>query len=125
MIQQIFKDITFFMAILMSIMVSFSAAFFVLYRHDSSAFNTYVDAFLSTFYMLLGDFDSNTFEEAQLSTSATVLFVLYMFAANIVLLNLLIALMGDSYDKIQMDSNAHFLKMKRFYLQIWRSSKLF
>ena len=54
---------------------------------------------LSVFLLMLGDFDVEDFSSA--GTPAVSMFVLFMSLVVIVLMNLLIAIMGDSYDRVR------------------------
>lgn len=56
------------------------------------------DSFLSVYTMLLGEVDENNFED---SGVATALFVIFMFLVVILLANVLIAIVTDSYKVIQ------------------------
>jgi len=68
---------------------------------NANQVNPYCDfwmSFLNVYTMLLGDVDENNFKE---SVVATVLFVLFMFLCVILLANVLIAIVTDSYKVIQ------------------------
>jgi hypothetical protein len=56
------------------------------------------DSFLSVYTMLLGEVDENDFED---SGVATALFIIFMFLVVILLANVLIAIVTDSYKVIQ------------------------
>lgn len=57
------------------------------------------NALFAGFLLLLGDFNANEFT-ASLSPFATmILFVVFMVFINIIMLNLLIAIMGDIFDR--------------------------
>lgn len=91
---------------------AFGNAFFLLSRIDlrshandyealDGAFGTYVSTFLSLFSAMTGNYDLALFEGSTMSPLATVLYLLYIVAQAIIMLNLLIAIMGDSYDNVQ------------------------
>ena len=56
------------------------------------------DSFLSCYTMLLGEVDENNFEESPVATG---LFIVFMFLCVILLANVLIAIVTDSYKVIQ------------------------
>jgi hypothetical protein len=113
-----------FLVCLIIILVAFSRMFFTLFRQsdyclndptnsltddeilyelqcDSFEINAWCnswDAFLAVYTMLLGEVDESKFGE---STAAMVLFVLFMFLVVILLANVLIAIVTDSYKVIQ------------------------
>ena len=105
MIFEIIKDMMFFLATAAGVFVAFGFAFFVIFRHDieqnemdmdDSVFESFgsVDrSLLTTFGMMLGDFDTSLFYTSRLAPIALLLFVLYMITMMIILLNLLIAIM--------------------------------
>jgi hypothetical protein len=69
-------------------------------------------ALFATYNMLfLGDFDVGLLD-GEYTVLARVLFVLTMLFVAIILLNLLIAIMGDSYTRIQEKSEVEFLRLR-------------
>ena len=66
---------------------------------------------LYTFGMMLGGFDITFFDTlGDFRILGQVLFILYALFQMILLLNLLIALMGDSYEKVQEKANTEALR---------------
>jgi hypothetical protein len=65
---------------------------------ESTPFCEYWTAFLSVYTMLLGEVDEAAFED---SPVATALFIIFMFLVVILLANVLIAIVTDSYKVIQ------------------------
>ena len=72
-------------------------------------------SFFKGYTMLLGDFDVEEFEiessKAQ-TDSALIAFSMYMLFGPIVTMNLLIAIMGDSYDFVRENQRLYGLKEK-------------
>jgi len=108
MIMKILKDIRFFVVIMTIIVVAFSSAFVVLFEvnetevseETKSSFSDFGTAVLTMFRMMLGDFDVSIFQDSTNPVMLQVLFYVYILVVTIVLLNLLIALMSDTYDKV-------------------------
>ena len=115
-ILQITKDIFWFCIILLALIVSFSQMFFTLMAPPSCATtedttdireckqNEYL---LSVYTILLGDF--GLFERDDFVSGVSVfLVVLYSFLVTVVLLNVLIAVASDSYEKCLLKSQKLF-----------------
>ena len=108
MISSVINDIRAFMIVLVSIMFMFGHAFYLelaqvnLEFHDGSPnpFGTLPMTILSTYTMLLGDFDLDAFPDF----FTKILFVAFMFFVVIILLNILIAIVSDSYDNAMVKS---------------------
>jgi len=115
MIIGIIRGTVAFTAILAVIVVGFALGFYVLFRQGSGdAFGqTSVGmAMLSGYTLMLGDFDVENYTETGNFLAAVALFVVFMFLVNIVMLNLLIAIMGDIFDQVQESALAQFLYSK-------------
>lgn len=74
----------------------------------TSDFSTIDNVVMNTFVMLFGEVNVATFQQRNVTT-ATVLFILFMVMGVIVMLNVLIAMVADSYDKAQSLSRHLFL----------------
>jgi hypothetical protein len=57
-------------------------------------------ALLNSFSFMLGNFDTSAFDGLSLQSYGIFLSVIYMLIVSLLLLNLLIALMGDSYSSV-------------------------
>lgn len=65
------------------------------------------------FGYMLGDFDTSLlFSDSPVSIVPVLLFLLYMITMAIILLNLLIAIMGDSFARIKSTEDMQFLKAR-------------
>jgi hypothetical protein len=127
MVFQIIVDMRHFMAILLVAVLASASSFYALLhhstRHDahthsadyddddsngigSGSNNPFRGAGQTLFFMfkmlLLGDFDTDLFLLGEYVALLQVLFVSSMMLTLIILLNLLIALMSDSYERIQV-----------------------
>ena len=85
------KDMFGFIIILTFIIIGFALIFLEFQRDDVYGAQLY-----STYQVLYGNVSDETFNVSQKLFAALILFLL-----NVVLLNLLISIMGDSYDKVQ------------------------
>eukprot|EP00892_Ulva_mutabilis_P007601 jgi/Ulvmu1/5212/UM022_0005.1 len=121
MIIEITKDMIPFLGVLMIMTIGFSGAFYILFTPEvggpmasediPSGFADFQSTLLSTFLMILGSFDISTFMEATPhSEMAIAMFCLYQVLGMIVLLNLLIAIMGDTFDRVRETESLHFWK---------------
>lgn len=113
MVIQIVVDMRHFMVILLVALLASASAFFALLHHPTTdppdnPFNTVSNTLFYTFNMLLlGDFDTDSFVFGEYKELVRVIFVLVMILTLIILLNLLIALMSDSYERIQVTLSCH------------------
>ena len=100
MITEILRDMVVFTIVVVVLSLGFLGAFAILLP-SSEAFRGF-NGLLTMFNLLLGDFDLDTFEgDTSVKTNVAIgLFVVYMFFIVIVLLNMLIAIMGDSYGRV-------------------------
>lgn len=62
--------------------------------------------------MMLGEFETSWFYDASQSVIPVVLWVLYMMMMTVILLNLLIAIMGATFQKVIQTEEIHFLRIK-------------
>jgi hypothetical protein len=98
---QIIKDIRVFIIIVGVIMIGFSLGFKFLIRTGEEVNN--FSAFATVYSMMYGmteiDFILES-ENRNVEIAGYIYFILFMFLVVIVLLNMLIAIMGDSYDNV-------------------------
>jgi hypothetical protein len=119
MVFQIIVDMRYFMLILLVAVLASASSFYALLHHarplhsgddddddNGSSPSPFRGAGQTLFFMfkmlLLGDFDTNLFLLGDYVALLQVLFVSSMMLTLIILLNLLIALMSDSYERIQV-----------------------
>jgi WD40 repeat protein len=102
MVLKIANDITYLIIIVMIVTVGFSLAFYVVSSDDSQLpFGTMQSSLINSYVFMLGGYDPSAFEDVQLRKFAVFLSAIYMLIVNILILNLLIALMGDSYGAVK------------------------
>ena len=99
MVSMMVVDILRFLAIFLVVLAGFSHGLFVLSLEGYDAIN---DTLMHTFTMNLGDFDLGAFEGLSITSHkvvSLVIFVVYNVMSVIILLNLVIAIMSDTYAK--------------------------
>jgi hypothetical protein len=84
------------------------------FLNDPRPFQTFSQGLLSLFNMIMGNYDSDWFETDTkwLSVVSVILFVLFMFFVVIVMLNVLIAVVSDSYAGAKMKARILFYKSR-------------
>ena len=120
MVFQIIVDMRHFLTILMVAVLASASSFYALLHHsrythsdgdDDNESNPFQRTGQTLFFMfkmlLLGDFDTDLFLLGDYGPLLQVLFVISMMLTLIILLNLLIALMSDSYERIQVCQSFH------------------
>ena len=134
MVVQITVAVRYFVLILLVVLAGFSLSFFVLYRAGTGIINlpdvvdstgyhqtvednvygydTWYSSFLPGFALMLGAFDLQEFESSGDKDVMAFLFTIFVFFINIVMLNLLIAIMGDQYDIVQESGHEQYLYAK-------------
>lgn len=127
MIIEITRDMLPFLLVMGVLIVGFSGSFYILFtpppdeggRSGAAAdlapgFDNYQATLLSTFLMLFGEFDIDAFKESTPNSAmAILLFCVYMVLGMVVLLNMLIAIMGDTFDRVKDVESLHFWKGRR------------
>ena len=114
MITQIFADMKNFIVIQLIFLVGFTLCFMIMLTKNEAFAGAF--AFLTGYEMMLGDWDMENFQAVTIkkfndtdveipnplvTSFAIGAFCLYMFLVPIVTMNLLIAIMGDSYDRVR------------------------
>jgi hypothetical protein len=79
-------------------------------HEDYNGYRTIALSLLTTFRGALGDFDFADLQQADSFTMMNVYAALLLFLVTIVILNLLIAIMGDSYEKVKEVENGVFTR---------------
>ena len=102
MIMKISDDMKYLIFVVLLVLVGFSQAFWLVSREDSELpFGKLDNSLLNSFSFMLGGYDPEGFAGAKLESFALFLSTIYMLIVSILLLNLLIALMGDSYGAVK------------------------
>lgn len=100
MILKIALDIRYFLVVLGCVLVGFAQAFWLLsYPDYSLPFGTISNALLNSYLYMLGNSDSD-FSGTASPALSTLFLVLFLFFMAILMLNLLIALMGQSFASV-------------------------
>jgi WD40 repeat protein len=102
MILKISQDMMYLIVVVLIVLVGFSQAFWILSeQHGDAPFGTIEASLLNSFVFMLGGYDPTAFHGIYLVRFAIALSAIYMLIVSILLLNLLIALMGDSYGAVK------------------------
>ncbi|GMH79949.1 hypothetical protein TrST_g10365 [Triparma strigata] len=114
MIIDIIQGIKTFLVILVICMVGFAASFFVLFEEQSdtdgdSTHKSPPRAILQSYTTMLAGFTEDDIQGSASTGTTAILFIAFTIFINIIMLNLLIAIMGDIFDKIQENAKAEFI----------------
>ncbi|KAI8473618.1 MAG: hypothetical protein J3K34DRAFT_518899 [Monoraphidium minutum] len=114
-IRLVMEDMKWFLLFLLMTMVGFGMAFYALYRQDRDDFQDFANiwhALASMFSYLLAMFDYNVFYNSTNPTAAMILFIIFEFVMNVMMLNIMIASMTNSFSKVTQDEGLRFLASK-------------
>ncbi|XP_060555490.1 transient receptor potential cation channel subfamily A member 1-like isoform X2 [Ruditapes philippinarum] len=110
LISMIFRDVSRFMIVYLFVILAFGFAFHVLFQISTAISDDYPhpgDTLFLTFNMMIGmgelfddNFETNMAAAGRTTVYSKVLYLVYIILGTIVLLNLLIAMMNDSYSMI-------------------------
>ncbi|GMH83913.1 hypothetical protein TrST_g9417 [Triparma strigata] len=102
-----------FLIILSTCMVGFSASFFITFEgqtfENESMSLSFPLSLLKSYSLIFSGFELDDVNGSLNRLVASLLFVFFAYFINIVMLNLLIAIMGDIFDKIQENAKAEFM----------------
>jgi hypothetical protein len=108
MIIEVIYDMRIFLLVLMITIFGFANAFIIIARgYDGDSYlndNDFINSILYTYRMILGDFNIDIFYSSQQSLTAWLMFLLCSVLNLIVMFNLLIAIISDSYAKVNSQS---------------------
>ncbi|CAF3432259.1 unnamed protein product [Rotaria sp. Silwood1] len=96
--EMLFNDVLRFFIIYIVFLVGFSQAFFVLF--DNNGFSGFLVSVKQSFLGMLGDFDLDAYTDTTYRYISVTLLISYIIVVTILLLNLLIAMMGDTYGNV-------------------------
>merc|ERR1711871_1230263 len=111
---QIFEDLGAFMVVLVMLLATFLHGIFI-YAHrkgigsDIESFASIKTLALSLVGMTLGEYDVDDYSDSWLMLTY---FLSYMLLMTIIMLNVLIAIVSDSYDSVMIRSKKLFLRAK-------------
>ncbi len=105
-------DMFTFSLIYVIILFGFSQAFYFMQKHmeDPGLFETYPTTWVSLFHMTLGEYNYEDLNDTPYAGMAKFFFVLFQVLMPILLLNMLIAMMGNTYAAVNEKSEKEFLK---------------
>ena len=111
---QIFADLQSFLVVLALIMGMFTCMFYLLGHpgksdHVHEVYESPVETLLMLYGMMIGEYSVDEFRS---SPFMMILNVGYMFIMTIVMLNILIAIVSDSYEAAMIRSKAMFVRAK-------------
>jgi len=106
MIIEMFKDISVFLLIYFIGILSFATLYYILDKGNTINVtnfeeDSYLNAFLYTYMQSLGELGYDGFESSESASLYWVIFFMSTIMLTITMLNLLIAIMGDTYDRVQ------------------------
>lgn len=108
MIFTIAYDIRYVMLVLMIVIIGFAQSFWILSMQDGTLpFGIFKFAMLNLFDYMLGNFSSD-FTGTASPNLGVVLYIVFMFIVAILILNLIIALMGDSFARVNANGIAQW-----------------
>jgi len=112
MLVQVFADLRMFMLVVCIIIMAFAGAFYTLY--DGDTYNQYngVAGFIVWTYLLMNQiiWETAFYEDASTPWLATALICLFLFMTAIILLNFIIAILSDTFERVSQNQKAEGLK---------------
>ncbi|KAK3103630.1 hypothetical protein FSP39_020635 [Pinctada imbricata] len=100
----ILTDVSRFMIIFLIFLAQFSTAFYFLFQganiSQGQGFSNLLDTVLTLFQMTLGEFKYQEFNLTKYSGLTKMVFAVFMLLVPILLLNMLIAMMGNTYSQV-------------------------
>ena len=109
----IMGDMFTFSIIYIIFLFGFTQAFYYLLKsnEDPGLYGEYHLTWVGLFHMTLGEYDYGDFSETAYPGLAKIIFVLFQILIPILLFNMLIAMMGNTYATVNEKSEKEFLKM--------------
>jgi len=109
MFLKIMQNIVSFVFVLMAIIIAFSHGLFLLFRPQTQSVYSSWGVLFVLYRAMLGDFEVDDFAANPSSGLVTLYFVLFTFLVTVVMLNLLIAVMADIYQRVQRNVENEWL----------------
>jgi hypothetical protein len=104
--RMLFTDVVRFLMIYVVSLGTFSHIFFILFRE--SGFKKFLARIASTFSIMGGDIDFGVYFDSPSPIFSTFLITFYFFVVSIILINILIAMMGATFNSIFEESDSHW-----------------
>eukprot|EP00299_Pterocystis_sp_00344_P008545 c328_g1_i2.p1 GENE.c328_g1_i2~~c328_g1_i2.p1 ORF type:complete len:568 (+),score=118.15 c328_g1_i2:90-1793(+) len=108
MIGAMIHDITKFLCVVAVFILAYALAFHVMYKHSIETFETLPKSLLACFGILNGEILIDEFRE-QADGFGVLLWVTYNVIVSLLLLNMLIAMMASTYEKVISDSDGEVI----------------
>eukprot|EP00210_Caulerpa_lentillifera_P001037 g1000.t1 len=145
MIENIIRDCFFFLLLAGIVLVAFSVALYVMFqytiqqyhpqehsinydakfgdeddemfKHIKASFRNPQEVMLTLFYAMIGTYEVDVYSESgSLSPFFVFLFVLYLSIQSIVMFNMLIAIMSDTYDRVKSTEEEQLLMGRALFI---------
>ncbi|KAG9509282.1 Transient receptor potential cation channel subfamily V member 6, partial [Fragariocoptes setiger] len=122
--KMIASDILCFVIIYAIFVIGFAQSFYIIFTTHTNVehnyFLTFTDSMVSMFLMALNEFGEifDQFAHTDYPLLAKALFVLYMILVSVLLINMLIAMMGKTYQDIASQTNENLRQWARIVLLI-------
>ena len=108
-------DMFTFSIIYIIFLFGFTQAFYYVvksnYDDDAELYQSYSTTWIGLFHMTLGEYEYSILNDTPYPGMAKVIFVFFQIAIPILLFNMLIAMMGNTYATVNEKSEKEFLKM--------------
>ncbi|XP_025113284.1 transient receptor potential cation channel subfamily V member 5-like isoform X3 [Pomacea canaliculata] len=115
-------DLLRFFIIYVVIVIGFSQALFIPFRDSNTTFSSWWETPMGLFTMSVGQFEDmyGCFEElsSPFSEMTKIMFVVYMIMATLLLINMLIAMMGNTYELVTNTQKEWFRQWARIVLMM-------
>jgi hypothetical protein len=110
MVMLIMNDIKYFLFVLVCVLIGFAQGFWLLLNNadPETDFSSVRRSYFGTFMFMLGNIDQEQIDNSKSSGFTKVFLVAFMITMLILFFNLLIALMGDSFDRTKKHIEAHY-----------------
>lgn len=109
MLFEIISDMVPFLSLMAFVILVNTFSFELLSSPDSEEYGTFARSWMSAYALTLGEFSVDTYEESLLIAC---FYHYYTVFVNIVLLNVLIAIISDTYERVEEKSKARGLLMR-------------
>ena len=111
-------DMFTFSIIYIIFLFGFSQTFFYIMKSTSEdgMYGSYMTTWIALFHMTLGEYEYEDFTGSPYSSMARIVFVLFQILIPILLLNMLIAMMGNTYAIVISTADKEFLKQVSLYI---------
>ncbi|KAK6183605.1 hypothetical protein SNE40_011051 [Patella caerulea] len=114
------RDLLRFVIIYGIFVIGFAQAMFLVFRrtHTENQFRTFLEAHMGMFIMSVGKFEDiyETFKDSKHEAMGKIVFAVYMLLVTLLLINMLIAMMANTYDEIASTKKEWFRQWARMVL---------